>query len=180
MTHMNPILAFQTWYLNASPGKKKKALLIGVGALATLVLMFTTGSDSTATSTESTPLFFIGVAVKLGAVLLLIVGGGVILRRWYGNRLHHGTNRQMHLVETVRLSPKQSLHVVEVGGQHFLIGATDTGISMLSSVELVPAEPESTQQPLPGANFGDLFKAIQQKSSSSQPVNLPLNGITRP
>jgi flagellar biosynthetic protein FliO len=169
----NPILAFQNWYLNASPDKKKKSVLIGVGVIATLVLLLTTGSGDAAGYTESTPLFFAGIAVKLGAVLLLIVGGGVILRRWYGNRLHHGTDRQMHLVETVRLSPKQALHVVEVGGQHFLIGATDQSISMLSSVELQPAEPLISGQPLSVVNFGDLFSSsINRQTPPSQPGNL--------
>jgi flagellar biosynthetic protein FliO len=169
---MNPILAFQNWYLNASSAKKKKAVLIAIGALATLALMLTTGGGGSADgSVESTPLFFVGVAVKLGAVLLLIVGGSVILRRWYGNRLHHGSDRQMHLVETVRLSPKQALHVVEIGGQHFLIGATDHSISMLSSLELALDEVKITNQTQPGVNFGDLYSAINQKSNPSQPVD---------
>jgi flagellar biosynthetic protein FliO len=177
---MNPILLFQNWYRNASPQKKRKALLIGLGCLSTLALMITTaGGDSAEGALESTPLFFIGVAVKLSAVLLLIVGGSVMLKRWYGGRSRRGPGRQMHLVESIRLSPKQALHVVEVGGQQFLIGATDQTITMLSNVEIAacgePAEntgeqPASTAPIQPALNFGDLFSAIQKKPAPAQPA----------
>ena len=183
---MNPILAFQNWYLNASPDKKKKALLIGIGSLATLALLVTTaGGDSSTDVNEPAALFYLGVAVKLAAVLLLIAGGGLILRRWYGNRAMR-SDRQMHLVETIRLSPRQALHVVEVNGQHFLIGATDQAISMLSSVDLTPLETESISAPspteLPGSehSFGELFHAVTHKSPPAQPTDQPSNGLLKP
>jgi flagellar biosynthetic protein FliO len=169
---MNPILAFQNWYRNASPDKKRKALLIGIGSLATLALfMLTGGNDSTSNPLDASPLYFVGVAVKLIAVLLLIIGGAIIFQRWYGNRLRKGTDRHMHLVESVRLSPKQALHVVEVAGKHYLIGATDSSISMLSPVEMPQEEPEPSTPAQPAISFGDLFTALKQKNSSNSPAD---------
>jgi flagellar biogenesis protein FliO len=172
---MNPILAIQNWYRNASPDKKKKAVLISIASVATLALMISTGSaESSSGGIDSSPLFYVGVFLKLGAVLLLITGGAVIFQRWYGSRMRHGGERQMHLVETIRLSPKQALHVVEVGGQHFLIGATDQAISMLSSVERTAPQAETSPQPAtqPALNFGELFTALTQKSTppTARPV----------
>ncbi len=166
---MNPFLALQNWYRSASPNKKKQAILITVGSLATLALMLTSGgSSSSPDALDSTPLFFVGVAVKLAAVLLLIAGGALIFKRWFGGRMRSGADRQMHLVESIRLSPKQALHVVEVGGQHFLIGATDQNISMLSSVEITALAAEPDGQPQPALNFNQLFTSLSQKTTPPQ------------
>jgi flagellar biogenesis protein FliO len=39
-------------------------------------------------------------------------------------------------MESVRLSPKQALHVVRVGEEYFLVGATDQNVNLLSQVDL--------------------------------------------
>ncbi len=175
---MNPISALQAWLLNASPEKKRKAVLIGVGGIASLALFLTSGSgDAASEPIDSGPMFFIGVAVKLLAVLLLIVGGAVMLRRWKVGRPTKGPGRQMRLVETVRLTPRQAIHVVEVAGQHFLIGATDNGISILSQVNLPqPAESPAEASPEPAQpelNFEVLFSNLKQvalsKAAGSNP-----------
>ncbi len=155
---MNPILAIQNWLLKASPEKKRKALLICVGGTATLALFIITGGDSAGDPAAPDALYYVGVFLKLAAVLLLIVGGGVIFQRWnMGKRLRKGPGRQMRLVETIRLSPRQAVHVVEVAGRHFLIGATDQSISILSAVDL-PQEAETpAAAPTPALDFGELF-----------------------
>jgi len=156
---MNPLSVIQNWLLKATPEKKRKALLIGLGGTATLALFILTGgSDAAGDPAAPDALFYVGVFVKLAAVLLLIVGGAVIFQRWNGSRgLRKGTGRQLRLVETIRLTPRQAVHVVEVAGRHFLIGATDQSISILSPVDL-PQEAEiPAAQANPILDFGDLF-----------------------
>jgi flagellar biogenesis protein FliO len=64
----------------------------------------------------------------------------------------------------VRLSPKQALHLVTIGDQQFLIGATDQGISLISHVECsfdpAPAEEIRTQ---PVLDFGSLLQSFNSR-----------------
>jgi len=162
---VNPIKAIQDWLAKATPEKKRKALLIVIGGTATLALFMLTGGDPSADSAGSDALYYVGVFFKLAAVLLLIVGGAVIFKRWNGRKsLHKGPGRQMRLVETVRLSPRQALHVVEVAGQHFLIGATDQSISILSPVSLEQAPEAADEASDPGLSFGSVFSNLVQAS----------------
>jgi flagellar biogenesis protein FliO len=48
----------------------------------------------------------------------------------------------MQIQETLNLTPKRSLHIVRIGDQTLLIGATDQGINLLSEIS---PEPSSTQ-----------------------------------
>jgi flagellar biogenesis protein FliO len=72
----------------------------------------------------------------------------------------------MRLVETIRFSPRQAVHIVEVAGKNFLIGATDQSISILSPVELPQPDEEPIQQATPALNFGTLFTNL---------INAPLS-----
>jgi flagellar biosynthetic protein FliO len=152
------------WYASATPAQKRNALLAGIGILATILFFALTGGNSSGDALEPAPLYFVGVAVKLIAVLLLIVGGAIILKRWQGRRIPGKPGRQLRLLETVRLSPKQALHVVELGGQHYLIGATDQNISLLSQVELDQVEASGSETPL---DFNSIFSAMNNKPDSN-------------
>jgi flagellar biogenesis protein FliO len=46
-----------------------------------------------------------------------------------------GRSGKCSLVETIRLSPKQSVHLVMIGEQKLLIGATDHNVSLISTIE---------------------------------------------
>ncbi len=71
----------------------------------------------------------------------------------------------MQVVETVRLSPKQALHLVMVGDQQLLIGATDQNVALLTSVELYLTPPEAQiQQQSVKTDFASLFQAINLRS----------------
>ncbi|MBI3762805.1 MAG: FliO/MopB family protein [Chloroflexi bacterium] len=87
------------------------------------------------------------VVVKLGLVLALIYASLYLLRRWQGGALA-SARRQLAVLETARLSPRQSLHLVRVSTNSltrvWLIGATDQAVTLLSEVShSQPASPET-------------------------------------
>jgi len=88
----------------------------------------------------------LSVTLKLVFILALLYGSLALLRYWQGNR-PTARQRQIAVVETVRLSPRQAIHLVRAGEQMLLIGATDQGLALLADLELgsaavaVPAPP---------------------------------------
>jgi len=156
------------WFETSSKKQKITASLLVIGFLATGVLLTMGGVSETSNDPlGSTPFYFASAFVKLIAVLLLIIGVSVIYRRW----LQFGPNgkliRQMRLLETVRLSPKQALHLIVIGGQKLLIGATDQNISLITHVEddidTAPVEEPQTQ---PGLDFGSLIQSLNLSSDN--------------
>jgi flagellar biogenesis protein FliO len=66
------------------------------------------------------------------------------------------------LLETTRLSPRQALHLIRAGGQMYLIGATDQGVTLLAEVEPAPAPlVEPAAQPAAPAFAAALVTATQ-------------------
>ncbi len=165
---MSGILAWiRKWIETSSKKQKLVASLLAFSLIATSALLAMGGGAATTDPLGSTPFYFVSAFVKLLGVLLLIVGLSVIFRRWQ----HLGPNgklvRQMRLLETVRLSPKQSLHIVSIGGQKLLIGATDQNISLISHVEdsIEPAPIQETQIQ-PGLDFGALMQSFNLNLST--------------
>src|SRR5512147_2093200 len=135
------------WWRGLTKQKRNQFLLAGIGGAATLILAATGGGSGAADDPLSAgPMFYVGVAVKLAGILLLIVGSAVLLRRWQAGRGAGRADRQVRLLETIRLSPKQALHVIQAGDQQLLIGATDSGISLLTSLQ---PEAQAGEQPTP-------------------------------
>jgi len=175
--------ALRNWW-NTSSGKQRMlAVLFLIGILATGMLLIINDTPETrnaepqtlltAETAESEPLFaekaadpmnssvyYVGVVIKMVAVLLLIVGGAIILRRWQTRR-GGLTGRRMRLVESVRLSPKQALHLVRVGDRCVLIGATDQQISMLSEISLEEGE-KTLASATAQTSFGDLLQVATE------------------
>jgi len=138
------------WFEGLSGRQKVFAALLSFSLVATLVLL---AGDASVSSDplDATPFYFFSAFIKLIVVLLLIVGAATAFRRWIqpGTGIH--SNRQMRLVETIRLSPRQALHIVTVGGQTLLIGATDQNVSLISTIE------EGGN----GMEFGSLLQSIK-------------------
>lgn len=146
--------------------QKGTALLVGASVLMTGLFFLTDGPGAGADQPlDGGGLFYLGVFVKLVAVLLLFVGGAVILRRWQSGRHGGGPTRQLRVVESVRLSPRQALHLVEVGNRRLLIGATDQTIAFLSAVE-DSQPPACTDENIP-LDFGSLLHAFQREGTPS-------------
>ena len=87
--------------------------------------------------------YVLEVFAKLIGVLLLFLGAALIARRWLGittpgiliplsSYRHH--RRRLAVLESVRLSPRQALHLVRAGDHYFLIGATDSSVALVSAV----------------------------------------------
>jgi flagellar biosynthetic protein FliO len=166
---MSGMIAFIRKWWEASNSKQKLVVsLMAISLLATGVLLaIGGGSETTNDPLGSTPLYFVSAFVKLLGVLLLIVGCSVIFRRWLQAGSGGKAVRQMRLLETVRLSPKQALHLVVIGDQKILIGATDQNVSLITHIEEsinpVPAEEPQVQ---PGLDFGSLIQSFNFNSSN--------------
>jgi flagellar biogenesis protein FliO len=93
----------------------------------------------------------------------------VVFRRWLQPGLNGKTTRQMRLLETIRLSPKQALHLVLIGDQKLLIGATDQNVSLIAPIEdsLFPITAEESQ-PQPGVDFGSMIRSFNLSTESIQ------------
>jgi flagellar biosynthetic protein FliO len=168
---MTEIIAKIRKWLEASSKKQKLVVaLLAFSLLSTGMLLSLGNAASVAQDPpNSTPFYFLSAFVKLMAVLLLIVGSSVIFRRWLQPGLNGKTTRQMHLLETIRLSPKQALHLVLIGDQKLLIGATDQNVSLIAPIEdgLVPI-PVEESQPQPGVDFGAMIQSFNFSNESIQ------------
>jgi flagellar biogenesis protein FliO len=106
------------------------AALVGLGALT---LLWDTGQPSVAQDPFGPPdwSLFLSVILKLGVVLALIYIGLFLLKRWRqeGPAV---AQRRLALLETLRLSPKQAVHLVHADGRVLVVGATDQTISLLT------------------------------------------------
>lgn len=108
--------------------KKTRWTIAGGAAvlgIALLYVAFDSGSNAFAT-------LLVEMSVKTGLVIALLLVALFWLKRWQvggGRRM-----RQIALVESLRLTPKQVLHLVRVGDRTLLIGAVDSQISVLTEV----------------------------------------------
>ncbi|MDR3578305.1 MAG: flagellar biosynthetic protein FliO [Anaerolineaceae bacterium] len=164
----NLLNALKSWFVSCSPKKKQQTLLMALGIVATCALLILTGSsDGQNDSLAFTPLYYLSVFIKLIGVLLLFVGGAVIFRRWQKSRNRGVFGRQLAILESVRLSPKQALHLVRVGDQHLLIGATDQAVALISSVTIdEKGSEESLASSEQAFDFSSLFKKVSQQQES--------------
>jgi flagellar biosynthetic protein FliO len=93
-------------------------------------------SSAAGSALESASLV-VSIVLKLGFVLLLVYGCLWLLRRWQGSA-GRAQERRLALLESLRLSPKQALHVIRAGDQVLLIGATDQALTVLAQVHEPP------------------------------------------
>jgi len=164
------IESIKKWIENSTGKQKLFTSLITFSLLATAALMSIDNASSVSKDPlGSTPFYFLSAFVKLIAVLLLIVGSSVIFRRWLQPGLSGKTTKQMQLVETIRLSPKQSLHLVMIGDQRLLIGATDQNVSLIAPIEdsLDPVSVEESQ-PRSGTDFGSMLQSFHVPTNNPQ------------
>ena len=150
------------WFESSTKKQKLFASLLIFSLLVTGILVTMSGSSKVASDPlGSTPLYFAGAFFKLIIVLALIFGISVVYKRWLQIGPGGKAARQMRLIETIRLSPKQALHLVSVGGQKLLIGATDQNISLIVPANdcIDPAPLEETQPPL-AVDFGALIRSF--------------------
>ena len=161
----NLVVLFKKWFETSGRKQKLTAGLFTFSLLSTLVLFMLNGTSKTTDDPlGSSPLYFMGVFIKLGGVLLLIVACSSLFRRWLQPGFQGKAIRRMRLLETVRLSPKQAIHLISIGDQQLLIGATDQNVSLLSQVEtdLHTAENENPMVQ-PALDFGSLLQSFNSQ-----------------
>jgi flagellar biosynthetic protein FliO len=157
------------WIKTSSKKQKVFAALLAVSLLVTGILLMADGASNTSSDPlGSTSFYFVSAFVKLMGVLLLIVGSSIIFRRWFQTGPNGKIVRQMRLLETVRLSPKQALHLIVIGDQKLLIGATDQNVSLIAHVEdgVQPAPVQESQTQQAGLDFGSLIQSFNLKLPS--------------
>lgn len=71
----------------------------------------------------------------------------IVLQRWKGGGASPAA-RRMKLLETLHLSPRQSIYLVRVGEQEFLVSGTDNGMHMLAELEPTADKPGEKFAPL--------------------------------
>ena len=92
--------------------------------------------------------------LSLLAVLGLIVIAASLLKKF---QLTPQLNKDLKVITSLHLGPKERLVVVEVGKQQLLLGVTATNISILQTLE----QPLEANQPMPldlAAGFSKLLK----------------------
>jgi flagellar biosynthetic protein FliO len=159
-------VSIKQWLETSSQKQKLMAALFAFSLVATVGLVIMKGSSGASDDPlQSSPLYFVGVFAKLVIVLLLILACSAIFRRWSQPVTSGRKLRQMQLIETVRLSPKQALHLVSIGDQQLLIGATDQNVSLITPVELSldPLE-EDVTHPAIRTDFASLLQTINFRS----------------
>ena len=156
--------SLKNWYAHSTPKQKMTLALGGISVAACAILAFSSPAQAEP-GMEFNTVYYLGVVVKLAAVLLLFVGGAVILMRWQKTPRKGARPRQLVHEETIRLSPKQAVHLVRVGDQHFLIGATDHAVSLISSVEL---DGTPSEEGADGYDFAQVLENLALQKSGPQ------------
>jgi len=173
------LTAVDAW-LNNSPGKTKKLIVWFAAGIVGMIIIFAILSKWTYNSlppieTDSVQhpgaLSSVGLiaslVVKLGVVILLIYVSMLLIKRWQMS--HMGmVSKNMCIIETTHLSPRQAIHLVKINQKVFLIGATDQSISTLGELdesitaELLSRQP--TNSTFQGLNFSTLLsKSLQRR-----------------
>jgi flagellar biosynthetic protein FliO len=127
----------------------------GLLALVALGLALNAGTGEANALNDPTGLV-LEVSFKLLIVVVLIYGASLVLRRM-GSGGWKASPRRLNVVETVHLSPRRALHLVQVGDRQLLIGATDQAITVLSEVEPAPLPGEQDTQAIPVGSFADVL-----------------------
>ncbi len=164
---------------NLLPGLQKKLkgghwMLIAVLGLAAVAIILIPQSASQQPQSETslpgsdtinTASLALSVLFKLAFVILLIYVSVYLLKRWQAVKIS-GSSKKLSILETTHLSQRQALHLVQVGGQVFLIGATDQAISYLLQVE--NSKPgEGDQTPVTETVVG--LKELESLNEASSP-----------
>ncbi len=135
---------------------------IGVGGLAAagVILYFATGSAGGDSSSDSLPALAAQMLAKTALVLGLLFLTLAGLKRWQTGGVR---TKQLSVVETLRLSPRQSLHLVRVGERYLLIGASEAQVSLLAEVAVGEAHP-AVGVSAPSSAFAQLLEQPRQHS----------------
>lgn len=141
---------------------------IGLAVVATvgLAALVLPGDDAGGVGDEAT--LALRLLVSFGIVIGLIYLSLYALKRFTSFSARKG--RILRNVESLRLAPRQAVHLIQVGDRTFLIGATDGGLQTLAEVELEPvAEPVANRLPTP-VSAQELFARLLGNETAGHEV----------
>lgn len=73
------------------------------------------------------------LAIGLTVFVLAVAGAVYVVRQRLGKQGETGTPKRLRLLESQRLNPRASLHVVEFAGSHYLLAQSEQGIHCVAS-----------------------------------------------
>ena len=130
------LLAILAWIRN-KPRWVLIAITVGIivvlGVAMFLLIPQNQPIDENSTYLKSTGLAF-NVFLKLGVIVLLLIGLAIVLKRWQ-TKDQVANTKQISVLETVHLSPHRTLYLVNVDGHKLLIGGTDQSLSNLYQID---------------------------------------------
>lgn len=137
-------------------------VIIVLGIAMFLLLPQQDLAQDSSTYINSTGLAF-SVFLKLGVVVLLIIGFAIVLKRWQ-TKSFSSKSKQINVIETTNLSTHRTLYLIEIDGQKMLIGATDQ--SMTNLYQTLSSDFDTLSSSANDQNFSDLLdqanKTIQK------------------
>ena len=106
------------------------------------------------------------MVLVLGAVLAFIYLLFRLLKKAGGPRFTNPELISLHA--TLGIAGGKTLHLVEVGGEYYLVGASENGVNLISKIEDKDALDQiqfkiSTEKPEPPKNFSDVLTRLFQK-----------------
>jgi flagellar biosynthetic protein FliO len=189
---MGPHVSWAQVWTNLRPALLKlvRKPVVWVSGLGLLALFVFTQWAALSTSAAAAPLpgqtaaapdlfgsmsLAVSITLKLALVIALIYGCMFVLRRWPNGWLG-ASQKRVALLETTRLSPRQALHLVQVGDRTLLVGATDQSVTLLTEIEL-PAGTEAVAAPTPAASASPAFtRALDQALTTADLQRRPSQG----
>lgn len=88
---------------------------------------------------------------------------------WLSNLLPQGMRKQKSFIEVVgqhALGPKQSITVVKIRGQQFVLGVTQDSVQLISQIDSDESEMDLLEDPAVAASLGKMFGSTPQKSTA--------------
>lgn len=137
-------------------------IVLGVAMFFLLPNSENTQSEGDTSYLNSTGLAF-SVFLKMGVVVLLIIGLAIVLRRWQ-SKVNIVQSKQVNLLETIHLSPHRTLYLVSLHGKNILIGATDQTITTLASDIINTNIPDTSANQ--NSSFSDVYNQLNKDSDS--------------
>lgn len=84
---------------------------------------------------DSSNIGFIAYAWRVALVFALLFAVVFALRRWGGAGATKSPQGRLRIVESLAVGPQRHLHIVEVAGRRYLVGATPQSITFLTELE---------------------------------------------
>lgn len=84
------------------------------------------------------------VKMMLSVVFVVVLGTGAIyVSKKFGSRIGKLPGKKIHVIETISLGPRKTVHLLKIGNKGLLIGSTTESITKLADVTDILSELDS-------------------------------------